>query len=816
MATKKTRIERLIDVVKLISLIVGIPAAIVALVVAVITNWTALTTAARVIWDFLSGAEWLLVVGLILVAVFIGIAGALVYRNLAARNFRFLFVGRKDQVLIFRRLLKDIGRDVNCLCVYGFAGVGKSALLRQFEREAKKRHLHVIHGSIRGSSFVSFAAFTAKVETQQIASIGSEPERAAADALLRSIRFRTVVLIDDYPETDELDETMRWLAEEAQRRRNRILFVIASRREPPFADFRPFQGMKLEGLSKSEVEELIERSIKERPFWIRETSAYAERLYEQTQGNPKLIEIICVNQRTWDHFKKSPEIRLFTIHEIERSVLTEVWESLSDRLHESTKVLATLSRFSPVLRGDKCARLVDYWAEVKDVLLSRAILLASNLDSYTMHDLFRDYAYEKHITLEERREIHRSIAKVYEANESADLLILALRHFTAAQHVPGIKRIYPSAIERMTLLGDYKGATELIKQIATFLDQEAEPEFFGIVMKDLGFASSIMGEYGVSLESFDKAKIIFSRRKMHSELASVLRGTADTYRLVGQFEDALHSYRESQLEFEHTDDKSGVAYSLIGMAKVLKIQGYYADALKSYRRAHDVLVASEGSDVDIAWAVFGEAELLRLMGRYKQAREIYRYAYDVFAQADHAEGLGYALWGTGEIHRLMGEYDDAVRDHSEALKIFKRIRDRRCIGWAMLGLGETMRVSKRYDDALEQYLRAREHWRIIGNTAEEPHAMLGLAETRRLMGTADIQLFDDTLSVYRSKRVQSGIVHTLIGRALASLDNWELAIQDLREAEHIAYLREFEPELALIQRIYKERNPYEVHPLNFP
>jgi hypothetical protein len=85
-----------------------------------------------------------------------------------------------------------------------------------------------------------------------------------------------------------------------------------------------------------------------------------------------------------------------------------------------------------------------------------------------------------------------------------------------------------------------------------------------------------------------------------------------------------------------------------------------------------------------------------------------------------------------------------------------------------------------------------------------------------VQGTVNLSDYDEPLKIYQKVKVRWGIVHTLIGRALSQIqDDWQKAEEDLKEAERICKELSFKPELSLIQKIYKERDPKEPHPLNF-
>ena len=213
------------------------------------------------------------------------------------------------------------------------------------------------------------------------------------------------------------------------------------------------------------------------------------------------------------------------------------------------------------------------------------------------------------------------------------------------------------------------------------------------------------------------------------------------------------------------------------------------------------------------------------MGEFEKAKDMYLEARRQFNRYENKEGEAYTAWGMGEINRLLSKYDAARADYEHSQKLCRDIGDRRSEVWAIMGLAEILRMEHKYREALSKYeeslteIRGQEE-QERGTEEQEvveiAHIHLGIAASKRMLGRATRTDYEIPYNTYNERNMKQCIVHVLIDRALCAIGNWGVAQSDLDQAEIICNEKKYLPEIKLIQKIRKQRNKNEVHPLNFP
>ncbi len=214
----------------------------------------------------------------------------------------------------------------------------------------------------------------------------------------------------------------------------------------------------------------------------------------------------------------------------------------------------------------------------------------------------------------------------------------------------------------------------------------------------------------------------------------------------------LETLRQSLPDNGHTRavyfTQRGLIYGLLGQ---------YEQALADFDHA---LVLKE----DMTWALIRRGEAYRLMGKYKQALANFERALEI------DENNAWALANHGETYRLMGKYKQALADFGRALEIDENN------AWALASRGVTYAQVGQYEQALTNFNRALE---IDKN---DTWALVNRGVTYRLMRKYEQALvdFDHALEIDENDAwvlAQRGVTHHLLGQYEQALVDFDRALE---------------------------------------
>ncbi|MEQ9005248.1 MAG: tetratricopeptide repeat protein [Pseudomonadales bacterium] len=170
-------------------------------------------------------------------------------------------------------------------------------------------------------------------------------------------------------------------------------------------------------------------------------------------------------------------------------------------------------------------------------------------------------------------------------------------------------------------------------------------------------------------------------------------------------------YGERLLTLTAGDERAEV---LLGMGKVLELIGDWGRAAAVAREARE-LAAGAGNEGRMARCDAALAEVARKQGHYDEATELLARAADTFRRIGDEEGLGLALHVSGTIAAQRGDFDAARRAYQESLEIRARLADQTALASLHSNLAIVAQYSGDYAEARAASQRGLDIRRAVGD-----------------------------------------------------------------------------------------------------
>lgn len=363
--------------------------------------------------------------------------------------------------------------------------------------------------------------------------------------------------------------------------------------------------------------------------------------------------------------------------------------------------------------------------------------------------------------------------------------------------------------------GEAKKALEFLSEGLSIFKKLDNQKGLADVLFYLGLLCHYLrGEYDEALEKYQTALELYGEISDEQGKARVLDAIAGIDRTYGQFSDSLEKLLEAKKVFERIGDKHGLAWVLRGIAAAHRLSGQFENALEEFKKSGQIF-EEIGADRGKAYVTGDIGNSYMSMGMYEEALNEYKKAKETFERIGDEQGKAWQLLGIAQIHKTLGQYKEALKEFHELSQVCAESGYKKLSTIVLVRVAEVLRLEGDYSHALSNYMEAKQKAEEFGLIREAANALLGAAESKRMLGKPELSLYEEAIKKFEEIDSKWGIVHTLIGKALAHKD-WEKAKEELKKAEGVSLAMSFKSELGLIEKIRQERNPKELHELNFP
>ncbi|WP_158101156.1 tetratricopeptide repeat protein, partial [Streptomyces angustmyceticus] len=526
----------------------------------------------------------------------------------------------------------------------------------------------------------------------------------------------------------------------------------------------------------------------------------------------------------------SGEGRLDSINDGERDLRTVFDQTLNSLLPQQQDLFRMLSlNAGPDISTAAAAALTHQTETVTDNQLSQ--LAATHLierspvrGRWQMHDLLRDYAYEKsrshcqdnRTARRKYEQAHQRLTDYYiRLAENADTHITssgqgasptlsgrdeALTQLDAecANLIAAAHAEAPS--ESTARLGfairdylEWRHRTQDVLAIGALVldtcralgDFHNEPGAW----HNLGSALDELHRYDEALTAFRTARALAEQTNDKDGQAAAWNGAGGSLYRLHRYDEALTAFRTARAFAEQTNNKDGQTNIWNNIGNALEALHRYQEALATSNATRALAEQTDNKDSQaVAWNSAGNA--LERLHRYDEALAAYDTARILAEQTNHKDRQAAAWNNTGNILEDQYRYDEALTAYRTARTLAEQTGNKDSQATAWNNTGRVLSKLHRYDEALTAYRTAR-------TLAEQTSHPSGQATTWHGIGNVlySLHRYEEALTAYGTARglaEQTGnkdsqaVAWNNTGSALEKLHRYEEALTAYGTARGLA------------------------------
>ena len=671
------------------------------------------------------------------------------------------FIGRKNELNEYQLRLDS----QNIIVIGGTAGVGKTMLGTQIVAQQPQRRAfwHTFHRGLNDNlesviwALGGFLATSGDDVLQRFLDLNIEKLKEEGYRVSEAINLLTYSLeqgsyllcFDDLQVADE-DEKINSLFEMFNEQLQNTKAIVMSRQRPRFADAIGLDYEPLAGLNEEDAKALLSRDA------IYLSTELFAKLYEQTLGNPKLLELFItwMENRKWRSDEVSEFINQAFGDRVEDYLVRNVYETLSA---EDQRLLKALSIFrAPVDDAAIGEVLIEEGMENVDRLLDGLVqkyaVQESDYGEKYLHSLLGEFCYDRLRTdASFRTRLHKNAGRYYYGEE--DYLEAAHHYFEAREYQKSTETIVNN-LEQLIYAGQ---SSAIMGQLRKLDPQLLDANTWASVYVATGDACMITGEYDDAIESYQAVLEAESLLLSSREVADVQRRIGESYERKGQYDQALEHYHEGiQILSDDVSVETARIYGNISW--IYANQGEYVEAIGSALQGLRI-VEGTGHEKETAECYNAIGFVYLQKGDYDRAIEHYTKALEARERIGDRLGLARSYIKLGMAYKYKGEYDKALKYYTDSLTTSEGIGDIFHIALSHGELGFVQDVKSHHDEAIWHYNKALALFKRLGNKPFAAITHNNLAEVYRSKGEYDqaMEHLDVALKMYTDLEDEEGL-----------------------------------------------------------
>ena len=360
-------------------------------------------------------------------------------------------------------------------------------------------------------------------------------------------------------------------------------------------------------------------------------------------------------------------------HRSLRVVFEHSWEKLSA---EEQQALAQLSIFRGGATLEAARTVTQASLFALHGLVNRSLLRLEENGRYTLHELIRQFAYEKlernHSLLSDTLANHgKFYINLLHTNEtSTEAINLEIDNVRQSwqwagdqQEAEWISRGLQGIYFYHGSLSRYEEGTKLIEPAITAIMQLASKGENHNQL--LGRLLTCQGDLFASCSDLDAAQVVLQRAIVFLEPYGASSELSSCYRLIG-----------------------------LGASRL----GQYEKAQEFLRKAIGMLNA-EVEPLHKNWLILALGSMELALGQSTQARTSFTTCLNSYRSHGYDWGIAHSLRFLGKVEHFDGQFDEAQRCYSECLAISRKMDDIAGVSLVLNSIGETHLVSQNFDKA---------------------------------------------------------------------------------------------------------------------
>ncbi len=719
------------------------------------------------------------------------------------------FVGRTVELALLNRRRADASNGIGrAVVIHGDAGMGKSALVRQFAAQLP-RDVALFSGTCYESTLSAALSPWIQVIRDILRSATAVPMMPIPDifrtrlgwlvpdlmpltpaerdtthkgdlntqlllntivdffSLLASHRA-LVIWLEDFHFADEY--SVQLLSLLLRRLSSTPVLVVVTLRtvelqenarlELAFEEWQSIEQLDpiaLEPLDRRYVEKLMDTMIPE----VQDKAAFYDRLMQHTLGiSLHIMDVLHSCQNQPQLLDNLPVPLSFA------TLIGQRLKKMSESQRQLLETLAILDYPTSLSEILECTGQNDHETiQNLDRLINHRFVALTTENGQITYNL-RHYLYSELIVSAmsgaRKQLLHRRVAQffgrlaaVLPESQRTDVVTRVVYHARHAGDVDALIRWVPIAAERAASAFAYREALEYYQSLDTVLQQTPRlppQDYAGVLLKMVELLR-LLGDWQAQarllqrIDEWDKAGAI-SQRDLR--LRFLVEYGANLFR-SGDYAQALPPLMEAIAQRKVTGNTLLIAQAYNTLGNIAHFQSEWDTAEEHYQQAI-ILREALGDDVGVGKGYNNLGAIAYHRGDYQRAAEFYRKNLLIREAHQDKHGIATSLNNLGTVFMTLGQWDDATDHYERALEIRRQLDDRHGIASTLENLGQIHVLQERLTEATPYYQESLSIREAINDTNGVARSLGALGEVYNLMWEWElaIRYLQQALDIYQS------------------------------------------------------------------
>ncbi len=547
--------------------------------------------------------------------------------------------------------------------------------------------------------------------------------------------------------------------------------------------------MALEQLDFKNTIRVIDKTFPHNDFPV----TLAERLYEQSKGNP--LFVIEMLKGMHDDGSIAKQDGAYTLVSESYQIPATVEEVVNRRLETldpDTMAMVEYAscigqRFDMSLAASN--RLMKEPYASLEKLLASGILLKKNGTIEFSHAVFQSVIYNG-IGERWKNGHHRNLGEYLEMTyvDRLDEVIYDLaRHFSRTKE-------YKKCTDYCTKAGEKAEGSYAMEQALEFyrealdalsrLDQTYAHDITLDILERIGDIQAIMGDFDGATGEFRKAVDIADDKETKARL---LRKVGSMHERKGEYDKSLEILAEAKGLVDADKAEYGRILRIEG--GIYWRKGEYDKAMPLFLKSIEIAEKIGADKKDIGNALRTVGIIHHSREEYTLAMQYYQKSLAIMEDIGELNGIAAVLNNIGVVHYEKGELDRALEFHGRSLEIKEKIGNKQGIATSLNNIGIVHADMGNQDRAVEHYEKCLAISLEIGDKSGAIYVYYGLAKVKLGKGDARAAFENGEkarrIAVKIGAKMEEGMSRRILGMAHREMKDWDRATEEFGKAQKI-------------------------------
>lgn len=633
------------------------------------------------------------------------------------------FVGRNNEL---KDLLSSL--DKNVIIIEGIAGIGKTYIAAKFAEELKDEYTIYWYGTLSEvstlSSVMNKIAIFLKENGKPILSNSIEHFGYDNEVLITLLKEELnsnnfAIFFDDYHKAEkELNPLLKQLVFIKQSKT-----IVITRQEPEFynvVDERENRVVKI----KIEAWDFAQTKMMLEARGIEATDETLEKIHDILHGYPQYLNLFCIlaERSSAEKLLENLPTALKDAHEY---LEKEVYNSLTS---DEKLLLQTIA----VFRVPETVDAFDRVNKFKDIngtldnLIHKFLVNEIGINTFSVHDILRDYYLSDVSRKKILRSYHERAAKYYlPLDDDPEHVLEAAYHFDEAGIKEKSAEVIINNAKDFISKGFWKKIEDQLLNATKSFQRKTQPQAIQLSARanlQIGELYDEKGDYDLSLHHATQSLMSFKKINDASGIFDSYNLLASIHRHRNENEKAKE-YNEICLkmaEKQKYDVWKAVAMGNLGNIlrgeNINKSLDCYTIGLEIFEDTND--------EMNIATSCNNIAEVFNEMGNYEKSYEFIKRALELNKKRNAIYEIAQTKTNMAEIYyndpKKPVSIDLIVKCLKEALDVYERIGHVRGAGVVLTNLGNIyFDDEKDFKSALGNYQKAAAIYSSLNQQSDE-------------------------------------------------------------------------------------------------